>query len=269
MAVKGAAAPRTAANSGGGVGLPAAFELKAAAFTLPVIRLLDLDMDAVEQQLKPKVEQAPGFFLHTPVVIDLGALPGDDAEVGFPQLVGLLRGLGMIPVGVRGATERQQEAAAAMELATLRDSIKPKKSAEAKASQASPGDSQSSAPMPVAAQTNEPQVGVETGSHLVDRQVRSGQRIYAVGGDLTVTAPVNSGAELMADGNIHVYAPLRGRAIAGLRGDRNARIFCSDMRAELLSVAGHYRVSDNIPAELKGRSVQVFLDGDRLRIEPI
>jgi septum site-determining protein MinC len=112
-------------------------------------------------------------------------------------------------------------------------------------------------------------VGVETGSHLIDRPVRSGQRVYAAGGDLTVLAPVNSGAELLADGNIHVYAPMRGRAIAGLHGDTQARIFCSDLQAELVSVAGHYRVSDSIPAELKGQRTQVFLDHEVLRIEPL
>ncbi len=104
---------------------------------------------------------------------------------------------------------------------------------------------------------------------LIDRPVRSGQRVYAAGGDLTVVAAVSSGAELMADGNIHIYAPMRGRVIAGLKGDVKARIFCQDMRAELVSVAGHYRVSENIPADLKGKQVQVFLDHEVLRIEPL
>ncbi|NEX15428.1 MAG: septum site-determining protein MinC [Halochromatium sp.] len=236
-----------------------AFELKAAAFIMPVIRLLRLDMDAVEAQLMPKVQQAPAFFQHTPVVIELSALPSEDEEVGFPQLVGLLRGLGMIPVGVRGGGGAQHEAAKAMELAILSDKTKPVKT--------SVGDDVAPEPA-VAAQAIGSPVGVETGSHLIDRPVRSGQRVYAAGGDLTVIAAVNSGAELMADGNIHVYAPLRGRAIAGLRGDTKARIFCSDLQAELVSVAGHYRVSDSIPANLKGCLTQVFLDHDVLRIEP-
>ncbi|MFP4247298.1 MAG: septum site-determining protein MinC, partial [Halochromatium sp.] len=123
--------------------------------------------------------------------------------------------------------------------------------------------------LPVTGQTSEPQVGIETGSHLIDRPVRSGQRVYAAGGDLTVLAPVNSGAELMADGNIHVYAPMRGRAMAGLHGNTNARIFCADLQAELVSIAGHYRVSDKIPATLKGHRIQIFLDHEVLRIEPL
>jgi septum site-determining protein MinC len=238
-----------------------AFELKAAAFTLPVIRLLRVDMDAVEAQLMPKVEQAPRFFQHTPVVIELSALPSVDEDVSFPQLVGLLRGLGMIPVGVRGGGASQHEAARAMELAILRDTAKPGAKPEVVDDLA--------LELPVTAQPTPPPIGIETGSHLVERPVRSGQRVYAAGGDLTVIAAVNSGAELMADGNIHIYAPMRGRAIAGMHGDTKARIFCSDLQAELVSVAGHYRVSDSIPETLKGCQTQVFLDHDVLRIEPL
>jgi septum site-determining protein MinC len=244
-------------------------ELKAAAFTLPVLRLLGLDMDAVENELVPKVSQAPGFFRNTPVVIDLTALSDFDADVGFPQLVGLLRGLGMMPVGVRGGNPAQHEAAAAMELAIFSDAHKPRQ--RVAASTAEQADQQPAA-VPEPAQVRQPPAAdaVDAGaSLLIDRPVRSGQRIYASGGDLTVVAAVSSGAELMADGNIHIYAPMRGRVIAGLKGNLNARIFCQDMRAELVSVAGHYRVSENIPADLKGKRVQVFLDHDVLRIEPL
>lgn len=237
-----------------------AFELKGAAFTLPVIRLLRPDMDAVEAELTRKVRQAPAFFEHTPVVIELSALAAADAEVSFPQLVGLLRGLGLIPFAVRGGTSEQHAAAKAMELAILSDSPRPRQAT---------GDNEVALELPIAAKVEGAPVGIEAGSHLIDRPVRSGQRVYAAGGDLTVLAPVNSGAELMADGNIHVYAPMRGRAIAGLRGNTKARIFCADLHAELVSVAGHYRVSDSIPADLKGRRVQVFLDHEVLRIEPL
>ncbi|WP_295885310.1 septum site-determining protein MinC [uncultured Thiohalocapsa sp.] len=260
------AAPTSAAEPGVGSDLSPAFELKASSFTLPVIRLLALDMDAVEAQLAPKVEQAPGFFRNTPVVIELSALPREDGSVAFPQLVGMLRGLGMIPVGVRGGTARQNEAARAMELAILGDSTRVARQAPPEPAPARRDAEASSA----AAETHAPAAGAgSSGSLLVDRPVRSGQRLYAAGGDLTVVGPVSSGAELMADGNIHVYGPLRGRVIAGLQGNLGARIFCRDLQAELVSVAGHYRVSENIPADLKGRSVQVFLDHQVLRIEPI
>lgn len=232
----------------------AAFELKAAGFTLPVIRLLDLDMDAVAEQLGTKVEQAPDFFRNTPVVIDLTGLTETAGEVQFPLLVGLLRGYGMIPFGVRGGSQAQHTAAEAMELAILGDALV--RRAAPQATQASRPEAEAK-PAPVG------------GFTLITRPVRSGQRVYAAGGDLSVVAAVSAGAELMADGNIHVYGALRGRALAGMKGDTEARIFCQNLEAELVSVAGHYRVSENIPSELKGVPVQIFLDQKVLRIEKI
>jgi septum site-determining protein MinC len=235
-----------------------AFELKAAAFTLPVIRLLGVDMDAVAEELGGKVEQAPDFFRNTPVVIDLSGLAAGTGDVEFPLLVGLLRGYGMIPVGVRGGNPAQQAAAEAMELAILGDAFvrRPRPSAPERAAR--------EREQPAAKPEPRPAAPVFT---LVTKPVRSGQRVYAAGGDLSVVAPVSSGAELMADGNIHVYGPLRGRAIAGLKGNTEARIFCQDLQAELVSVAGHYRVSENIPETLKGAPVQIYLDHEVLRIE--
>ena len=244
--------------------LPAAFELKAASFTLPVIRLLAGSMEAVAEQLGAKVEQAPEFFRNTPVVIDLTALPPGAGEVEFPVLVGLLRGYGMIPFGVRGGTQSQNAAAEAMELAILGETF----ARVAKASGA-PTEPQARARAETApaATRGEPQKRPSQGFTLVTRPVRSGQRIYAAGGDLSVVAAVSSGAELMADGNIHVYGPLRGRALAGMKGNAEARIFCQDLQAELVSVAGHYRISESIPPELRGQPVQIYLDQKILRIE--
>ena len=247
---------------------PAAFELKAATFTLPVIRLLGADMDVVAEQLGAKVDQAPDFFRNTPVVIDLSELSPRTDDVQFPLLVGLLRGYGMIPVGVRGGDDAQNEAAEAMELAILGDAYVRKPRAVAAKSAPQPGaPATQAAPGGARAKTPKPTSG--PAFKLVTRPVRSGQRVYAAGGDLSVVGPVSSGAELLADGNIHIYGPLRGRAIAGLNGDRKARIFCQDLHAELISVAGHYRVSENIPVALKGVPVQIFLDEEVLRIEKL
>ncbi len=245
----------------------AAFELKAAAFTLPVIRLLGTDMDAVAQQLGAKVEQAPDFFRNTPVVIDLSGFPRGGGEVEFPVLVGLLRGYAMMPVGVRGGSAAQNEAAKAMELAILGD-VPVRRSKAVVANQAEVALDAARVGASTATRTGG---GADSGHtfKLVTRPVRSGQRVYAEGGDLSVIGPVSSGAELMADGNIHVYGPLRGRAMAGKNGDEAARIFCQDLQAELVSVAGHYRVSENIPATLRGVPVQVFLDREVLRIEKL
>jgi septum site-determining protein MinC len=254
--------PQTAAASP-----PTAFELKAASFTLPVIRLLGVDMEAVAKQLGAKVDQAPDFFRNAPVVIDLSGLTSNSGDVQFPSLVGLLRGYGMIPVGVRGGDTSQNGAAEAMELAILGDSYARKPRAtpaqpEQVDMEASPGFDKPARPVATSAVRS-------AAFKLVTQPVRSGQRVYAAGGDLSVVGPVSSGAELLADGNIHIYGPLRGRAMAGLNGDPRSRIFCQDLQAELVSVAGHYRVSENIPAALKGVPVQIFLDQEVLRIEKL
>ena len=246
----------------------AAFELKAAAFTLPVIRLLGTDMDAVADQLGTKVSQAPDFFRNTPVVIDLSGLPPRTGDIQFPLLVGLLRGYGTIPVGVRGGDAGQNEAAEAMELAILGDAYVRKPRASATKPAPKP-DSVADRGVAARKQAQAPKPGSRATFKLVTHPVRSGQRIYAAGGDLSVVGPVSSGAELLADGNIHIYGPLRGRAIAGMNGDPKARIFCQDLHAELVSVAGHYRVSENIPVALSGVPVQIFLDQEVLRIEKI
>jgi len=240
-----------------------AVELKAAAFTLPVIRLLDTDMDTVAEQLGPKVGQAPEFFRNTPVVVDLSALSPNGGDIPFPLLVGLLRGYGMIPVGVRGGNAAQNQAAEVMELAIMGE-----------ASLRSPGQALAKPePKPTAQAAEQVRRTVKPVSgrtfKVVTQPVRSGQRVYATGGDLSVVGPVSSGAELLADGNIHVYGPLRGRAMAGMRGDAEARIFCRSLEAELVSVAGRYRVSERIPDALKGVPVQIFLDQEVLRIEKL
>ncbi|EXJ13860.1 septum site-determining protein MinC [Imhoffiella purpurea] len=249
------------------------FELKAANFTLPILRLFDNNVEAVAARLGAKVEKAPDFFRNTPVVIDLGMLPPGSGAIEFPLLVGLLRGYGMIPFGVRGGDKEQNTAAEALELAILRESYVRRGNGgdESKGGDeretAAEDESRPAASEP--AQTAAPPRLSSQGFMLVKRPVRSGQRVYASGGDLTITAPVSSGAELMADGNIHVYGPLRGRALAGMNGNLEACIFCQDLQAELVSIAGHYRVSEHIPIELRGVPVQIFLDQKILRIEKL
>ncbi|MDH5327151.1 MAG: septum site-determining protein MinC, partial [Gammaproteobacteria bacterium] len=104
-------------------------------------------------------------------------------------------------------------------------------------------------------------------SKFIKQPIRSGQRVYAKGGDLVILGAVNHGAEVMADGNIHIYAPLRGRALAGLDGNSESRIFCHSMEAELVAVAGNYRVfEDKVPADLYKKSVQIYLEGEQLKI---
>ena len=105
---------------------------------------------------------------------------------------------------------------------------------------------------------------------VVDRPLRSGQRVYARGGDLIVLAVVSVGAEVIADGNIHVYGPLRGRAIAGARGDTSARIYCTCLEPQLVSIAGIYRTTETpLAADVLGQAAQVRLDGEKIIVEPL
>ncbi len=225
------------------------FELKGSSFTLPVLQLLDTDMDAVSRQLGEKVGQAPEFFQNAPVVIDLQRLRGPSRSMDFALLVGLLRGYGLIPVGVRGGNTDQNAIASTMELAVL---------SEGRAERSRP---ERPAQPPVQA--------TRAGTLTVMRPVRSGQRIFAQDGDLIVLASVGSGAEILADGNIHVYGTLRGRALAGVKGNQEVRIFCQGLEAELISIAGNYRVSEDIADTVRSQPVQIFLDGQRLKIQPL
>jgi septum site-determining protein MinC len=257
----------------------ASFELKATTYTLPTLRLLDSDLGELSRFLEPKIQQAPAFFRNAPVVIDLTRLP--DVRLDFPLLVGLLRGLGMLPIGVRGGSETHKETARLMDLAILSQGGKrsaaipgepaadapsaPKRATAAATAKEQPPKEAPAAQPAAAAPAPEP----ERAGKVVTRPVRSGQRVYAAGGDLIVLAPVSAGAELMADGHVHVYGALRGRALAGVKGNTDARIFCHDLRAELISVAGHYRVSENLEAAHVGRPVQIYLREGRLIIEAL
>jgi septum site-determining protein MinC len=227
---------------------PAPFDMKAGQFTIPTLVLRDTTTDALDAFLARQVARSPEFFEQAPVAIDLSQLPGQDPYDGLPMIVGMLRGHGLIPVGVRGASSEQREQAVALELAIM-----------PAARRAAP-----SRPQPVPDPVAKPAQTL-----VVDRAVRSGQRVYARDGDLVLLAGVSSGAEVMAEGHIHAYGPLRGRAMAGVSGNTDARIFCRDLGAELVSIAGRYRVSENLEGRYLGRAVQISLDGDRLNFAPL
>jgi septum site-determining protein MinC len=125
--------------------------------------------------------------------------------------------------------------------------------------------------VPVEVQVEVPvQVQVAMPTMIIDKPLRSGQQVYAKGCDLIVMAAVNNGAEVIADGSIHIYAPLRGKAIAGAKGNQDARIFTMSLAPELISIAGTYRTTENpLPANVAGKPAQVRLEGDRLVFEPL
>ncbi|MGX9726395.1 MAG: septum site-determining protein MinC [Candidatus Electronema sp. VV] len=228
----------------------AAFDLKGSAFTILVLTLRHNDLDAVAEQLAEKTRQAPDFFHNAPLVISLRHI--DAAElVDLALLTGIVRAQGFIPVGITGGSEEQKKLAAALELAVL----------AARAGSRPPQDEEPAGEPPVARQ----QPGGEP-SVIITEPVRSGQSVVVEQGDLTVLASVGSGAEIAAPGNIHVYGALRGRVFAGCEGSQTARIFCQRLEAELLSIAGVHLVSEDFPAQLRSKAVQVRLHGGRLHI---
>ena len=230
-----------------------AFKLKGRLYTLTVLQLLETDSTMFAEQLAMVVSKAPRLFDRTPVVLDCSGLTETALDVGQFNLTALctsLRSCGLVPVALQGGSALLNVLAQSQGLGVLNGS----------SNQDKPwiGDNPALA-------TDVASEVIKT--KLVTMPVRSGQQIVSKGGDLVVTASVSHGAELLADGNIHVYGALRGRALAGISGDKQARIFCQSLDAELLSIAGVYRLSDAI--EPTSSPCQIFIQDDRIQIEPL
>jgi septum site-determining protein MinC len=231
-----------------------AFRLKGSLITLTVLKPLGTDLTAIDSGLAARVAQAPALFDRAPLLIDLTDL-ADAAALDLPGLRALTARLGFVPVAVRGGGEVVASQAAALGLGVLGEGRAPVEPEPAPPP--APDEPPPSAAQIAAATTAAPT------TRLVTQPVRSGQQVYSRG-DLVVLAPVSPGAELLAEGHIHVYGPLRGRALAGLRGDTTARIYCRALEAELIAVAGCFQVADDIDPALRGRPAQVYLDGEDL-----
>lgn len=222
------------------------FQLKGSMLAITVMELAHNDLARLDAQLAEKVAQAPNFFSNTPLVLALDKLPREEGDLDLGELMALCRKHGLRTLAVRASREEDIAAANALDLPVLPPSGARERVIDP-------------APKPV-----EPEVKP---TRVITTPVRGGQQIYAQGCDLVVLAPVSAGAELLADGNIHVYAPMRGRALAGVKGNRQARIFCQQMGAELLSIAGQYKVAEDLRRDPNwGRAVQVSLMGDVLNI---
>lgn len=236
---------------------PASFELKSAHLPLLALLLKSPHAHELARELAERYGDQPDFFDHDPVLLDLQPLP-PDALPDFEALRGVLSAHRLRPLAVRGGTAPQRAAALAAGLVGADDAVVQRAAPPA----AGP------APAPAA-----PPV-VLPGALVIDKPLRSGQQVYARGRDLVVLARVNPGAEVIADGHIHVHAALRGKAMAGARGNTDARIFALAMAPELVSIAGIYRTSEvPLPAALLNQPAQVHLqtgpDGDRLVIEAL
>jgi septum site-determining protein MinC len=232
--------------------------VQGAVFTVMVVRAGLLRDPAFAAELAEQVQRSPRFFLNAPVVLDLKGTPEFTNETEFIEAREMLRRHTLSLIGVQNAQPAQLDAAATVGLASFAPNAgQPNRARASEVGASTTANATISGPTPAVATTR---------SLLVTQPVRSGTQIYARGGDLVVTAPVSAGAEIMADGNIHVYGALRGRALAGASGDAEARIFCSRLEAELVSIAGHYLVSDQLPPDQRGFPVQIALVDDRLTI---
>ncbi len=251
---------------------PTSFEIKSAQLPLVALLLKTADLGQLAEEMTQRYGDIPDFFDHDPLLVDLSPLQAGeqaDSPVDFPALVSLLRRFRLEPVAVRGGSDAQTAAAELAGLMPAQDATV-QRSAAARTPEATVQQAAPAAPAPVAA----PAPSAPPSALVIDKPLRSGQQVYARGRDLVVLAMVNPGAEVIADGHIHVYAPLRGKAIAGARGNAEARIFAMSMDPELISIAGIYRTSDNpLPAEVLGKPGQVRLmsgpDGDKLVIESL
>jgi len=282
------------------------FELKSASLSLLSLLLKTADLDELALQLQARLGDTPEVFGHEPLLIDLSQLPQAQAQAlaetaptpspdeaptqlsldgaldGAPgaelpgradldlaALVALLRRHRMTPVAVHGASPGELQQALALGLAEAPEPDAPA-APRARTAESAP-QVQEVVREVIREVVREVPVPAESVPTLViDKPLRSGQRIYAKGGDLVVLALVNHGAEVIADGHIHVYAPLRGKAIAGARGNTAARIFAASMEAELISIAGIYRTTENpLPETVQGKPAQIRLEGEKLVMEAL
>ncbi len=253
-------------------------EFKGGMYTFMSLKLHTSDMDIIDEQLANKVQQAPAFFNNTPVVIDLTVLEQvPDIEFDSAALLECVKRHKLVPI-VASISNKSSPLALSIAIplieASTRDSpAQPgpevqaeevQNSAEASTS-GNDEDSASELDLEVPREVEY----VVKAPMLIDKPVRSGQQIYARDTDLIIMGPVGPGAEIIADNNIHIYGPLRGRALCGVSGNTSTRIFCSSLEAELVSVAGNFRMLETIPEELRGKPAQIWLDNDKLNIEPL
>jgi septum site-determining protein MinC len=231
------------------------FQLKGSMLAITVLELARNNLDSLDRQLAAKVAQAPNFFSNTPLVLALDKLPAGEGAVDLPGLMRVCRQHGLRTLAIRANRIEDIAAAIAIDLPVLPPSGARERPLE-------PAESEL-----VKKKPEKPPEPTLKPTKIITSPVRGGQQIYAQGCDLVVIASVSPGAELLADGNIHVYGPMRGRALAGIKGDTKARIFCQQLGAELVSIAGQYKVSEDLRRDpLWGAGVQVSLSGDVLNI---
>ena len=230
-----------------------ALEIRFGPLDLAQVRLRTLDPGAILDELTGRVATAPRFFDRTAVGLDLAQLDTEPQPEQVRAATDAVRRAGMLPIGLVNGPQYIETLARALDMPVLPQFRTPSK------------------PPPVlqAVPASSPPAEPDSPTLLHHQPVRSGQRVYARGKDLVVTSTVGAGAEVMADGCVHIYGALRGRAMAGAHGDVTSRVFCHDFHAELVSIAGVFRVFETLPADLAGKPVQAWLEENDLRLAPI
>ena len=239
-------------------------ELKIGQVGIANLRIRTLDVDQLIREMRERVERAPKLFGRAAVIVDFGGLTRlPDADTARALIDGL-RGAGVIPVALAYGTRETETLAEQLGLpllAKFRAQYEPVAQAAPAPARAAPEPAPAKAAPVPAAKAADAKPGL-----VQKTPVRSGQQLYAENRDLTVLSTVGAGAEVISDGSIHIYGALRGRALAGARGNADARIFCREFHAELVAIAGHYKVMEEVPKELRGKAVQIWLDQDQLKI---
>lgn len=246
-------------------GLQQVFQLKSASVSMTALELYYFESDAFEETLKDKINQAPGFFRDIPLIISLEKYEGLDSELDFFSIIGTCRRNNIHVVGVRGGNNDQRRLARGAALALMPGTGQRDRAHESE----SAANSVPEAPAAPAPAAPAPPPAEATPAKVITQPVRSGQQVHAPEGDLIILAPVQAGAEVLAAGNIHVYGPLRGRALAGIHGAESARIFCQSLEAELVSIAGHYKISEDLQDNGWKSAMQIQLRDDLLVATPL
>ena len=240
-------------------------ELKIGQVGIANLRIRTLDVDQLVREMRERVQRAPKLFGRAAVIVDFGGLAATPDEATARALIDGLREAGVLPVALAYGTrdnDALSERLGLPVLAKFRAQYEHADAAPAPAPRAAPEP----APAPRAAARTAPAEKPRAPGRIQKTPVRSGQQLYAEGCDLTVLSTVGAGAEVISDGSIHIYGTLRGRALAGAQGNAEARIFCRDFHAELVAIAGHYKVLDDIPEKLRGKAVQIWLENDQLKL---
>ncbi len=242
-------------------------DLKIGQVGIANLRIRTLDIARLGDEMRERVQRAPALFRRAAVIVDFGGLTSLPSVEDARALLAALRDAGVIPVALAYGTSENDKLAEALDLPTLAKFRAQYERAGGETTAPAPVPT-TAIPEPHAAPAPAPVIATSAAEPglVLATPVRSGQQVYAEQRDLTVVGTVGAGAEVMADGSVHIYGSLRGRALAGAQGNTQARIFCQEFHAELVAVAGHYIVADEAPAHLIGKPVQVWLDHETLRI---